>query len=56
MPDASSYRCENGCGTIRRKHLRINDSSVAENGYQDHLLILNRNPTLYSMACATRSA
>jgi NitT/TauT family transport system substrate-binding protein len=29
---------------ILMKHLRINDPSVAENGYQDHLLILNRKP------------
>ncbi|MGH7793992.1 MAG: hypothetical protein ACREQ2_03695 [Candidatus Binatia bacterium] len=26
------------------KHLRINDPSVAESGYQDHLLTLNRKP------------
>jgi NitT/TauT family transport system substrate-binding protein len=29
---------------ILMKHLRINDSSVAENGYQEHLLTLNRKP------------
>ena len=29
---------------ILMKHLRINDTSVAENGYQDHLLTLNRKP------------
>jgi NitT/TauT family transport system substrate-binding protein len=29
---------------ILMKHLRINDPSVAENGYQDHLLTLNRKP------------
>ena len=29
---------------ILMKHLRINDPSVAESGYQDHLLTLNRKP------------
>jgi NitT/TauT family transport system substrate-binding protein len=29
---------------ILMKHLRISDPSVAENGYQDHLLTLNRKP------------
>jgi len=29
---------------ILMKHLRINDPSIAENGYQDHLLTLNRKP------------
>ena len=29
---------------ILMKHLRINDPSLAENGYQDHLLTLNRKP------------
>jgi NitT/TauT family transport system substrate-binding protein len=29
---------------ILMKHLRIDDPSVAENGYQDHLLTLNRKP------------
>lgn len=29
---------------ILMKHLRITDPSVAENGYQDHLLTLNRKP------------
>jgi NitT/TauT family transport system substrate-binding protein len=29
---------------ILMKHLRINDPAVAEDGYQDHLLTLNRKP------------
>jgi NitT/TauT family transport system substrate-binding protein len=29
---------------ILMKHLRINDPTIAENGYQDHLLTLNRKP------------
>jgi NitT/TauT family transport system substrate-binding protein len=29
---------------ILMKHLRINDSAAAEEGYQDHLLTLNRKP------------
>jgi len=29
---------------ILMKHLRISDPSVADNGYQDHLLTLNRKP------------
>ena len=29
---------------ILMKHLRISDPSLAENGYQDHLLTLNRKP------------
>jgi NitT/TauT family transport system substrate-binding protein len=29
---------------ILMKHLRISDPSVAENGYEDHLLTLNRKP------------
>jgi ABC-type nitrate/sulfonate/bicarbonate transport system substrate-binding protein len=29
---------------ILMKHLRINDAKLAEDGYQDHLLTLNRKP------------
>lgn len=29
---------------ILMKHLRINDSAAAEEGYRDHLLTLNRKP------------